>query len=965
MKREYTGLEIAIVGMAGRFPGADDVDGYWRIIAEGRDSIARDRTDDAYARRPGYVPAWGTLAGADRFDAGYFGYTPRDAALLDPQQRLLLETAVHTLEHAGYAGAGERVGVYAGTSFSTYLLRNLLASPAVTANAGYAEIMLANDKDSLATRISYHLDLRGPGITVQTACSTSLVAVHLACQALLARDCDLALAGGVSIPVPQRGYLAEPNGILSPEGRCRPFDATANGAVPGSGVAMVALKCLDDALRDHDTIHAVILGSAVGNDGGAKVGYTAPSIESQADTVRGAHRVADVDVDAIGYVETHGTGTPIGDPIEITALTRAFRAGTARRGYCALGSVKSLIGHLDAAAGIAGLIKTVLAMRHGVLPPSTYLGEVNPALNLPDSPFYLPVEPRPWPAGPRYAAVNSIGMGGTNVHVVLQEAPAAAPATPATRAWHVLPLSAKTPAARTAARQRMADHLAGESAPLADIAHTVQVGRRLLPYRAAVVGTDARAVAESLAHGGPDVWEQRQESRDVPVAFLFPGQGSQRPGMAREVYRDEPVFRASLDRIARMLGNDLLDVLYGDRGADLASTGHTQPALFAVEYALATLWMSWGIRPTAMIGHSVGEFVAACLAGTFTLDDAVALVAARGALMDRLPPGAMLAVGMAADDVELPDDVVLAADNGPRTCVVAGPPAGIEELADRLRQQGIPHRRLAVAHAFHSPAVAAVTDEFAELVADARPRPPTIPFVSNVTGRWITPDQATDPRYWAAQAMRPVRFRAGAALLCREPGRILLEVGPGHTLCKLVREQHAAADGHAIIPSLAEVNASDGDDRALASALAKVWLAGGTVDWAGYWAEPRPRVPLPGYPFQRDRHWIDAPTERPQPQPDKASEPTTADDGPVDDVTERIRLVWREMLGHDDFGPHDDFFDLGGHSLLAIRVTARLDEVFGVELPVDCLLDARTVAGLAHELSLRLGARESDDVRTG
>ncbi|HEY1324221.1 MAG TPA: type I polyketide synthase, partial [Streptosporangiaceae bacterium] len=563
MERESTGLEIAIVGMAGRFPGAGSVGAYWDTIVEGRDSIIRSAGEHPRARRADHVPAWGVLAGVDRFDAGYFGYTPRDAALIDPQQRALLEVAVHTLEHAGYAGAGERVGVYAGTSISTYLLQNLIGNPAV--NASYAELILANDKDSLATRISYHLDLRGPSITVQTACSTSLVAVHLACQALLARDCDLALAGGVSIQLPQDGYLAEPGGILSPDGHCRPFDAAANGVVPGCGVAMVALKCLDDALRDGDTIHAVILGSAVTNDGATKVGYTAPSIDSQAETVLAAQRLAGVDAGAIGYVEAHGTGTPIGDPIEVAALTRAFRATTARREFCALGSVKSLIGHLDAAAGVAGLIKAVLALRHGMRPPSPYFQHPNPVLDLPRSPFYLPVVAEKWPDGPRFAAVNSVGMGGTNAHVVLQQAPAEATVAPASRTWQVLPLSAMTPAALAASREGMADHLAAhESVALADVAHTLQVGRRVLPHRVAMVCADTGSAAELLAHGKEGVWQARQESRDTPVAFLFPGQGSQRPGMAREVYREEPVFRQCLDRIGRLLtghGIDLLDLL--------------------------------------------------------------------------------------------------------------------------------------------------------------------------------------------------------------------------------------------------------------------------------------------------------------------------------------------------------------------------------------------------------------------
>ncbi|HEX2209901.1 MAG TPA: type I polyketide synthase, partial [Longimicrobium sp.] len=647
---EPTGLEIAVVGMAGRFPGAPGVDALWANLRAGVESI-RHFTDEELTAAgvpeslrtdPAYVPARGALAEVDRFDAAFFGFTPREAQVTDPQQRLFLEVAWEALEHAGYDAARVpgRVGVYAGTSMSSYYL-NLLSRPDVTAAAGEMAVHMGNDKDFLATRAAFKMGLEGPAVVVQTACSTSLVAVHLACQALLGGDCEMALVGGSAVVAHQHaGYLYQEGAIRSPDGRCRAFDAQARGTVGGSGVAVAALKRLEDALADGDTVHAVILGSAINNDGSAKIGFTAPRVEGQAAAIRAAHAAADVDPATITYVEAHGTGTELGDPIEIEALTRAFRAGTDRTGFCAIGSIKTNIGHLDVAAGIAGLIKTTLALRTGEIPPSLHFTRPNPQIDFASSPFYVNTTLAKWtpPAGvPRRAGVSSFGIGGTNAHVVMEQAPAVAPSPAPSRAEQLLVLSARTETALDAAARRLAAHL--EQNPeqaLADVAWTLQQGRRAFAHRRAVVARTHAEAAQALADVGRGV-AGRAGSEAPAAVFLFPGQGAQYAGMARGLHEREPVFREELDRCAGilrpLLGLDLRDAIFSDDADRLKQTALTQPALFAVEYAIAKQWMAWGITPESMIGHSVGEYVAACLAGVFSLEDALALVAERGRLM--------------------------------------------------------------------------------------------------------------------------------------------------------------------------------------------------------------------------------------------------------------------------------------------------------------------------------------------
>jgi len=969
---EPTGLEIAVVGMAGRFPGAPGVDALWANLRAGVESIRRFTDEELIAAGvpewlrtdPAYVPAGGALAEVDLFDAPFFGFTPREAQVTDPQQRLFLEVAWEALEHAGYDSARVpgRVGVYAGTSMSSYYL-NLLSRPDVVAAAGQMVVDMGNDKDYLAPRAAFKMGLEGPAVVVQTACSTSLVAVHLACQALLGGDCDLALVGGSSVSAHQHvGYLWEEGNIHSPDGHCRAFDAQARGTVGGSGVAVAALKRLEDALADGDTVHAVILATAINNDGSAKIGFTAPRVEGQAAVIRAAHAAADVDPATITYVEAHGTGTQLGDPIEIEALTHAFRAGTDRTGFCAVGSLKTNVGHLDAAAGIAGLIKTTLALREGEIPPSLHFTRPNPQIDFASSPFFVNAALAEWtpPAGvPRRAGVSSFGIGGTNAHVVMEEPPAVEPSPAPSRPEQLLVLSARTQTALDAAGRRLAAHL--EQHPeqaLADVAWTLQQGRRAFLHRRAVVVRTHAEAARALADAAQGV-AGRAGSEAPAAVFLFPGQGAQYAGMARGLHAREPVFREALDRCAELLrphlGLDLREAVFSDDADRLKQTALTQPALFAVEYALAQQWMAWGIVPESMIGHSVGEYVAACLAGVFSLEDALALVAERGRLMQSLPPGSMLAIPLPAAEVEgmLGGSVSVATINAPDRCVVSGPGDEIARLEAELVGRGIQAKRVETSHAFHSPMMDPILGTFTARVRQAARSAPRLRWVSNLTGTWITPEQATDPAYWASHLRQAVRFADCVATLAAEGReRVFIECGPGRTLSSLVRRQ---VPGSAAIPSLRHADDAADDVEVLLGALGRAWAAGAGVDWrAVHGGEARRRVPLPTYPFERKRFWID---RAPRPGVAAPAAILPADEAEADaaagdpregwSATERaVGRIWETLVGAAP-GLHDDFFEVGGDSLTAMQLVARIRTELGAEIAVRAVFDAPTVAALA------------------
>ncbi len=878
--REWNGSEVAVIGMAGRFPGAPTIERFWENLKNGVESI-RFFTDEellaagvapALLNHPTYVKAAPVLDDVQGFDANLFGIPLHEVRLLDPQHRLFLECVWEALERAGYNEEAYPglIGVYGGMEQSSYI-QNLFSHPDIFETASLLQIELGNDKDYMATRVSYKLNLRGPSITVQTACSTSLVAVHLACQALLSGECDLALAGGVSLKIPQTvGYHAREGSMHSPDGHCRAFDAAARGTVFGSGVAVVALKRLTDAMEDGDPIQAVIKGSALNNDGSLKIGYSAPAAEGQYQVVRAAQHIAEVEPESITYVEAHGTGTPLGDPIEVAALARAFRAGTERKGFCALGSVKANVGHLRSAAGVTGLIKVALSMRHRQLPPSLHFERPNPQIDFENSPFRVNARLSDWrPAGsPLRAGLSSFGVGGTNAHVILEEAPPARPSGPS-RPWQLLALSANTATALDTLRSDLAAHLRrNPELPLADAAFTLQLGRRPGKHRGFLVCRDLAGAVEGLEGGR--FQNGLQELRGRAVVFLFPGQGAQYPGMGRELYETEPAFRENVDRCCEvlkpLLGLDLRTVLFPgpeemeEAGRRLEQTALSQPALFVIEHALARLWMDRGVRPRAMMGHSLGEYVAACLAGVFSLEDALTLVAERGRLMQALPAGAMLAVPLPEEEIVplLGPELSLAAINGPARTVVSGPEEAVAVLEAELARRGVDGRRLHTSHAFHSGMMEPILAPFTERVRSTRRGEPELPFVSNLTGAWITREEAADPGYWARHLRSAVRFADGLRTLTADSDAVLLEVGPGQTLSSFARQALDRDAGRAVVRSLPHPKETQTAAELFFTATGQLWLAGAEIDWKSLYAgERRHRVELPTYPFERQRYWVE------------------------------------------------------------------------------------------------------------
>jgi amino acid adenylation domain-containing protein len=877
---------VAVVGMAGRFPGARNVREFWRNLCDGVESVTHfedSELEDSFGpevrRAPNFVRARPILPDVEFFDAPFFGMYPREAELTDPQHRLFLECAWEALEDGGYDPSSYpgAIGVIAGCSMNTYFLHHVLGNRGVsedftnTFQVGQYPMLLGASAEFLATRVAYKLNLSGPSFTLNTACSTSLMAIAQACQQLLLYQCDMAIAGGVSITFPQkRGYLSQEGGMVSEDGHCRTFDANANGTVFGAGAGAVLLKRLEDAVADGDHIYAVVRGSGVNNDGAAKVGFTAPSSDGQAAAIMMAHANAGIEPGSIGYVECHGTATPLGDPIEIAGLTKAFRStGDETRQFCAIGSVKSNIGHLDAAAGVVGFIKTALSLENRLLPPTLHFKSPNPRLDIENTPFFVNAVLNEWREGPepRRAGVSAFGVGGTNVHLVLEEAPTLDLQASAGTV-EVLTLSARSEAALAKARSALAGHLrANPALSLADVAHTLQVGRKAFDYRWSAVSRDPGSAVAALE--SPTAARAVKAAADPGVLFMFPGQGSQYPDMARDLYENNAGFRADIDRCAAILRpyleRDLREVLYpaqrteGDH-KELAATCYAQPGIFAVEYALGRLWMSRGIQPRAMIGHSVGEFVAACLAGVFLLEEVLPLVAKRGRLMQDLPPGGMLAVRLSEAELTplLDKDLAIAAINGPSLCVASGPHEAIDRLEAVLGQRNVVSRRLHTSHAFHSPMMDPIIEPFTEHVRKLALQAPSIPYVSGVTGQWITAEAATSPDYWARHFRQPVRFADGLALLLGEENAVLLEVGAGNTLTSLALQ--GAAKGRVVVPSLPDAARERPDEDTLAEALGRLWTAGIVVEWAGLRADAQPRrVSLPTYPFERERHWVDAP----------------------------------------------------------------------------------------------------------
>jgi acyl transferase domain-containing protein len=876
---------IAVIGMAGRFPGAKNVETFWRNLRNGVESI-KFFTDEelmkagipaTLLRDPGFVKAYPALDEMESFDAGFFGLSPRDASIMDPQHRQFLECAWEALEHAGcdpetYPGT---IGVFAGSGRVSYLTYHLLPNRGLMESVG--EFLLrhtGNDKDFLATRVSYEFNLKGPSINVQTACSTSLVAIHLACQSLLMGECDTALAGGVTILLPQdQGYIYREGEVLSPDGHCCAFSANAKGTVFGNGAGVVVLKRLEDAIRDGDSIMAIIRGSAINNDGSMKGGYLAPSVDGQAEVVATALAVAGVDAESISYVEMHGTGTPVGDPIEVAALTQAFRKSTNKKQFCGIGSVKTNIGHVDTAAGTASFIKTVLALRNRQIPANLHFEAPNPEIDFVNSPFYVNDKLADWNARetPRRAGVNSLGIGGTNAHIILEEAPEPLPSG-ASRSQQLLLLSAKTSTALESVTKNLIRHLKeNPQLNLADVAFTLQTGRKRFNHRRMVVCESVDDAIRALETVDPKrVSTSTTEHKERTVAFMFTGQGAQYVNMGRELYELEPIFQETVDRCAKLLqpllGLDVRKILFpgaeqtGDTATQIHQTAITQPALFVIEYALAKLWMQWGLQPEAMIGHSIGEYVAACIANVFPLEDALTLVAARGRLMQKQPGGAMIAVPLSEAQLApyLNENISIAAINGPEICVLSGSFKAIESVEKELEAKDVAVHRLHTSHAFHSAMMEPMLKPFAEEIRKVQLLPPQIPFLSNVTGTWITEEEATNPEYWLRHARQAVRFSEGLQTLLQESAHVLLEVGPGHTLSRLATRHPARNAEQVVLTSLRHPEEQGSDLAFLLQSLGHAWAAGVNVDWTSFYTqERRNRVFLPTYPFEHQRYWIE------------------------------------------------------------------------------------------------------------
>ncbi|GAA1768037.1 type I polyketide synthase [Luedemannella helvata] len=954
--------QVAIVGMAGRFPGAADVAGFWANLCAGVEAVTAPDGGPESDR-------YGALADADCFDAPFFGYTPNEALMLDPQHRVFLEVAYQALEDAGchparYAGS---VGLFAGGSITSYpqvLQSNLGRLPFLDP----WQIRLSTGGDFLTTRVAHRLGLRGPVCTVLSACSTSLVAIHLAAQAVLNGECDVALAGGATVHVPPPTGMYVEGGILSPRGRCSAFDADADGTVGGSAAALIVLRPLADALEAGDRIYATLLGGAVNNDGLDKIGFTAPSVDGQARVIRQAQRAAAVNARTVTYVEAHGTGTPLGDPIEVAALTKAFRQDTTDTGFCALGSVKTNVGHTDAAAGVVSVIKTALSLYHGHLPATLNHTKPNPDIDFDATPFVVTASRMRWqvPAGPRRAGVSALGIGGTNAHLVFEEPPPrpAAPPLVDRDGPELLTFSAADRDAADRLGLALARHL--EQHPHvrpADLATSLDHTRVTHPVRRVVVCRD-RADAIDLLHGrDPERVRTRTAAAGRDVALLFPGQGVQRVGMAAATYRHEPAFREPFDEVAALvaghLDGDLTGFVFardGDERAARALSTMTwgQPAVFAVEYALARWWQAHGVRVGAVLGHSLGAYAAACTAGVMSLPDAVRLVVERGALLGSVTTGAMLGVELPERDVlaVLPATLDVAAVNGPARTTVSGPVDEIERFQADLDARGIGTQRLRIATAGHSSLVEPVLGSFAAVLSELTLRPPQCPVISDTTGDWAAPEDIVTPGYWLRHLRRTVRFSDALGTLLASGNWTVVECGPGTTLSTLGRQHPAAGPHHQFVNSLPHPASPEDDLECALTALGEVWAGGTPVRRA----RAGRLVDLPPYPFARVPYLVERAGGAVAPPPDAAPAAVVAGaaagdgtgDGTGDEVVDAVVAAFRSILGVAHVGAHDSFFDLGGDSLVATRVAALLRSTFGVDFSARELFTHRTPQRVAE-----------------
>jgi phthiocerol/phenolphthiocerol synthesis type-I polyketide synthase E len=970
------GIAIAVVGLAARVPGAPSMPRFRELVRSGRSAVRRFSTEElrgagitaARLNDRQFVPAKGAIEDADCFDFAFFGMTPALARAMDPQHRLFLECCWHALEDAGCSKepAGRRVGVFAGASAASSYYHSYAVHDSETAQAlDPFQLYIVNQPAALSNQVSFHFDLTGPSVTVQTACSTGLATVVNACQSLVDYQCDAAIAGAVTVSLPLvDGYVAPSGSILSPSGACSPFDASADGTVPGDGVAAVVLKRLDDALRDGDRIYAVIRGYGLTNDGARKVGFSAPSAQGQATAIADAIAMAEIDPRDIGFLETHGTGTALGDAIEISALRDVFSGCPA--GSIALGAVKAQIGHLDVAAGLAGFIKAVIAVEEGIIPPLSGARNANSELWLDASPFRIPKTSEAWTARPRRAGVSSFGMGGTNVHVVIEEVPAGtrAPADRSQPRCSVVPLSAPSADGLERMADGLASFMAEEPGPnLTDVGTTLARRRRVFDHRLAVVSSTVDGAARQLREA-----TRAAVARASGVVFAFTGQGSQQLGLARALHRASPSFAEALDLCRADLADLDCDVdphLFGSVALEprdrLADTEIAQPTLFAFGYAYAAMLQSWGLSPSAMIGHSLGEYIALCVAGALSRKDALALVVARGRAMQKLPEGAMLAVGAPAATVEryLGHGAEIAAHNGPSQLVVAGPVGAIEMAADRLTRDGIRTHRLASRRAFHTAMVAPSLQGIVEAASKICFQPPRIPVASNLTGRLFATDHAAEAEYFAQHARSPVQFGAGVLALVEAGHRIFLEIGAGTALVGLIRANSADLPLSAI-PVMPQPG-GDGEIEQALNAAALAWTAGADLEWGKVDVVAKGRViSLPAYPFARTRCWV-------------GSGPVAVDQvtrsmlpGPKDrdsnDISSTVVELWEECLGHEGIKADDDYHRLGGDSLSAVRIAERLSNRFGVVVRPNDFLRASTPRLLSALIAER---RRGDAPREG
>ncbi len=963
--------DIAIIGMSGRFPGAESVEQLWENLLAKKNAITTWTTEeidpsipDEVKNDPDYVKARGIIADADKFDAGFFGVNPRVAALMDPQQRVFMETAWAALEDAAHDPSRFEglIGVYAGMGNNTYFTRNVIGHPELIEQVGDFQVMTGNEKDYIATRLAFEFDLRGPALSIHTACSTSLVAIAQASKALRNGECDMALAGGIAITSPiNSGITYNEGGMYSPDGSTRAFDAEGKGTSFSDGVGIIVLKRLDDALRDRDHIYATVKGSALNNDGSGKASFTAPSVRGQAEVIAMAQADAGVKPEDIGYVEAHGTATPLGDPIEVEALNLAFGSGNgvAKRESCVLGSVKSNIGHLTAAAGAAGVIKTALALEKGVIPSNVGFHTPNPAINFGDGPFRVADSNIDWPRGarPRHAGVSSFGVGGTNAHVILGEAPVRE-ASSEGRKKQLFLLSAKTKASLDAMTGNFRNWIERHpEASLADAAYTLMVGRRSFKHRRLIIGGDHQGVLDAIDHKDPNAIGTRELHEAAPgVVFMFPGQGSQYVGMGRDLHASEPVFAENFDRccalFTKVLGIDLKAIIFPAAGKEqeaaeqLKQTIYTQASLFTIHYSLAQLWIHWGIRPQAMIGHSIGEFAAACLAGVFSLEDAVTLVAERGRMMQELPTGSMLSIRAAEEDVlpRLPKECSVAANNGPQLCVASGPAEAIAQLQAELEADGIQSKLLVTSHAFHSPMMEPMVEPYRKVVEKITLHTPRIPIISTVTASWMKDDEATSPVYWSDHVRATVRFAQAVKFAWEDSDSVMLEVGPRTTAATLARQQSKDPKRHVAVSSMGSDPGSGAELAALLRAVGGLWQSGIEVDHAKFFeGEIRYRIPLPTYAFERVRHWVEPVALAVS----KKSVATAADPeagmvapdasdtlAPKEQLIAQIKVLLEESSGLElaEAGNEDTFLEMGLDSLFLTQVATSLSKKFGVKV---------------------------------